>query len=212
MVYRLPTLGYTYDALEPYIDAKTMELHHSKHHASYVDNLNLLLRDLDRLANKSLEQILADIAMLPEDIRQGVRNNGGGHLCHSLFWHTIGPPRHTEPSPGFLAGIESAFGGFARFKELFEDHAIQRFGSGWAWLCLDSKGHLETLSTPNQDWPIMLGLRPVLGLDLWEHAYYLKYNNRRADYIAAWWNVVDWQSVSSLYAHLAEVAVGIKHK
>ena len=206
MVYQLPPLPYAYDALEPHIDARTMEIHHAKHHATYVTNLNKLLEGQVKFVNRPLEEIIADISVLPEDLRQGVRNNGGGHLNHSLFWHVMSPGKGGEPEGQLAGAIRSAYGGLDRFKEEFTKAALGRFGSGWGWLCVDNRGRLEIVSTPNQDSPIMLGARPVLGIDVWEHAYYLQYQNRRADYIEAWWNLVNWERVAELYSHCMEMA------
>ena len=204
MKYQLPPLAYEYNALEPHIDTRTMEVHYTKHHAGYVNNLNKALESCPDLANKTLEEILLDIRMVPEEFRQAVRNNGGGHLNHSLFWHVMGPPRGAQPSGTLREAIDSTFGDLAGFKDKLSRAAESRFGSGWGWLCVDSRGRLEVLSTPNQDSPIMQGCRPVVGVDVWEHAYYLKYENRRAEYIAAWWNVVDWDKAAEIYAHCME--------
>lgn len=205
MTYELPPLPYPYDALEPYIDAQTLELHHGRHHAAYVHHLNQALEQCKDLANLSLEEILYDIRVVPEDLRQEVRNNGGGHLNHSLLWHTLSPSPPAEPTGQLLHAIESTFGQLSKFQEELTNLGLSRFGSGWAWLCVDTHGRLEALSTPNQDSPIMLGYRPVLGLDLWEHAYYLKYHNRRDEYIEAFWHVVNWRRVAELYAHCLEI-------
>ena len=212
MIYQLPPLPYSYDALEPYIDTHTMELHHGKHHAGYVNNLNKLLDGQSKFANKPLEEIIGDISSLPEDIRQGVRNNGGGHLNHSLFWHIMAPSKGGEPSGILGHAILTAYGDFRKFKDEFEHAAVSRFGSGWAWLCVDPHGKLEILSTPNQDSPIMLGARPVLGVDVWEHAYYLKYENRRAEYLDAWWNTINWDNVAELYSHCLDMVARVSHK
>jgi Fe-Mn family superoxide dismutase len=182
-----------------------MEIHHTKHHAGYVAKLNMLLEGRQELASMSLEDILSDISIIPEDIRQGVRNNGGGHSNHSLFWQIIGPGRGGEPSGQLLEAIGGHFGDFAKFRKEFTAIAMDRFGSGWAWLCLDKNANLTVLSTPNQDSPIMLGYRPIVGIDVWEHAYYLKYQNRRGDYIDAWWRVVNWEKVAEFYAHRSEM-------
>jgi len=205
MIYQLPPLTYRYDALEPYIDSQTMEIHHTKHHAGYVNNLNKLLEGQAKLAERPLEEILADISIVPEDIRQGIRNNGGGHLNHSLFWHIMGP--HSGGEPGGILGhvIQTTFGDFSIFKEQFTAAAMSRFGSGWAWLCVDFKGRMEVISTPNQDSPIMLGYRPIVGVDVWEHAYYLEYQNRRAEYLAAWWNVVNWEKAAEVFSHCMDM-------
>ena len=185
--------------MEPHIDARTVELQHTRYHAAYITRLNSLLEGHQDLLARPLEDIIAHIRSLPEEIRQAVRNQGGGHLNHSLLWQTIGPP--AEPLPeGILAdAIDAAFGSFSDFKAELSMTALNRFGSGWAWLCLNSHANLEVMSTPNEDSPIMLGATPILGVDLWEHAYYLKYLSRRADYILAWWNVINWDAVTRLY-------------
>jgi superoxide dismutase, Fe-Mn family len=198
MAFTLPPLPYAADALEPYIDKATMEIHHGKHHNAYVTNLNKALESAPDLANKTLVELLANnCAIVPENIRTAVRNNGGGHANHSMFWTIMGPHSAQSPAPsGALASaINSAFGGFEQCKEKFNAAAATRFGSGWAWL-LKSGGKLEISSTANQDSPHMEGKGIVMGLDVWEHAYYLKYQNRRPDYISAWWNVVNWQEVN----------------
>ena len=190
MPFTVPPLTYAFDALEPHIDKLTMEIHHDKHHAAYVTNLNKALESAPDLAGKSLEELLANsCAIVPENIRTAVRNNGGGHSNHSLFWTIIGPGAGGEPVGNLAAAINSTFGGFAGFKEKFAAAATTRFGSGWAWL-VKGGGKIEITSSANQDSPIMEGKFPVLGLDVWEHAYYLKYQNRRPEYITAWWNVV----------------------
>lgn len=194
MPFVLPPLGYAYDALEPHIDAKTMEIHHSKHHAAYVANLNSALEGTN-LAGLTIEEILAKGA---ENIPVAVRNNGGGHANHTLFWESMKKGGGGKPSGSLAEAIDKAFGGFDAFKEKFETAAKTRFGSGWAWLALNN-GQLEVYSTANQDSPIMEGKKPLLGLDVWEHAYYLLYQNRRPDYITAWWNVVDWEKVQERY-------------
>ena len=199
MSFQLPELGYSYGALEPHIDARTMEIHHSKHHAGYINNLNVALEGQDSLQSKTLEELLADLSALPESIRTVVRNNGGGHSNHTLFWSIMSPDGGGEPSGSLKEAIDAAFGGFEAFKDLFSKTAATRFGSGWAWLVKKSDGGLDVLSTANQDSPISSGLSPILGLDVWEHAYYLNYQNRRPDYIAAWWNVVYWDEVSKLF-------------
>jgi Fe-Mn family superoxide dismutase len=206
MTFELPTLPYEYEAMEPYIDARTMEIHHTKHHAGYIARLNKALEGRENLRKMSLEEILADIRQVPEEIRQEVRNQGGGHLNHSLLWHTMGPPQGAGPTGAMKEAIDTAFGDFLKFQEQIASAAAARFGSGWVWLCMDTGRKLEVLSTPNQDSPIMLGYHPVLGIDLWEHAYYLKYQNRRMDYISAWWNVVNWRNVSELYHHCLQIA------
>ncbi len=197
-MFTLPKLPYAFDALEPYIDAKTMELHYTKHHQGYIDNLNAALKDYPALQSKSLDDLLKDLSALPENIRTAVRNNGGGHLNHSQFWlwmHKAGG----KPQGKVLEGIEKRFKSFDAFKEQFSQAAKGRFGSGWAWLSFDKMGDLIISSTADQDTPVSLGMEPILGLDVWEHAYYLKYNNRRVDYIEAWWHVVNWDHVEELY-------------
>ena len=200
MPFTLPPLPYAYDALEPYIDARTMEIHHTKHHAAYVNNLNKALESAPELANKSLEELLAhNCANVPETIRTAVRNNGGGHANHSLFWELMGPKAGGQPAGKLSEAINKTFGSFEKFKEKLTEAALGRFGSGWAWLVKTPAGQLEVYSTPNQDSPLMEGKFPVLGLDVWEHAYYLKYQNRRADYVQAWWNVVNWAAVEKRF-------------
>jgi Fe-Mn family superoxide dismutase len=198
VAHELPKLPYAFDALEPYIDAKTMEIHHGKHHAAYVANLNKALEAHPDLVRQPLEQLIAGIDKLPEAIRTAVRNNGGGHWNHSLFWQLMKKGGGGEPKGSLADAIKKDFGSFGDFKSKFAAAAMGRFGSGWAWLIFDA-GKLVIDSTPNQDNPIMSGKRPVLGLDVWEHAYYLKYQNRRADYIEAWWNVVNWEQVAAQY-------------
>ncbi len=202
MAFELPELRYSYDDLEPYIDATTMEIHHTKHHGSYVKNLNAALEKYPEWASKSIEDILKDLDNIPADIRTTVRNNGGGHYNHSLFWTIMGPNGGGKPSGKLAESIDKTFGSFDKFKEEFSNAAATRFGSGWAWMVLDNYGHLSILSTPNQDNPIMYSLKPVLGLDVWEHAYYLKYQNRRPEYIQAWWNIVNWEEVGKRYEML----------
>lgn len=200
MPYQLPKLPYSYDALEPYIDARTMEIHHTKHHQTYINNVNAALEKYPALADKSVEDLIRDLNAVPEDIRTVVRNNGGGHANHSMFWTIMAPKAGGEPSGELAEAIKSAFGGFDSFRDQFSKAAAGRFGSGWAWLSLDGSGKLVVTSTPNQDSPLSEGLKPILGLDVWEHAYYLNYQNRRPDYVAAWWNVVNWKQVASNYA------------
>ena len=200
MAYQLPKLPYGYDALEPHIDARTMEIHYTKHHQTYINNVNAALEKHPKLAEKSVEDLIKDLSAIPEDIRTAVRNNGGGHANHSLFWTIMGPKAGGEPSGEVADAIKSAFGGFDAFKEQFAKAATGRFGSGWAWLSVDGGGKLVLSSTANQDSPLSEGMTPILGLDVWEHAYYLNYQNRRPDYIAAWWNVVNWKQVASNYA------------
>jgi Fe-Mn family superoxide dismutase len=195
MPFTLPNLPYPHDALEPYIDKLTMEIHHGKHHGAYVDNLNKALQSAPELANASIEELLAnECAKVPESIRTAVRNNGGGHANHSLFWVIMAPRAGGQPSGALAEAIRSTFNSFDNFKEKFSNAAMTRFGSGWAWLVL-AGGKLDIYSTANQDSPLMQGHIPILGLDVWEHAYYLKYQNRRAEYVAAWWNVVNWPEV-----------------
>ncbi|MBU3195162.1 superoxide dismutase [Clostridium algidicarnis] len=199
MKYKLPELKYDYNALEPYIDKATMEIHHTKHHAAYINNLNAALEKHPELENKELEELLKNIDLVPEDIRVAVRNNGGGHYNHSMFWNFMGPNKGGEPKGQVKEEINKAFGSFDKFKEDFGKAAATRFGSGWAWLVLNKDGKLQIVSTPNQDNPITDGNIPILALDVWEHAYYLKYQNKRPDYIEAWWKVVDWDQVERLY-------------
>jgi superoxide dismutase, Fe-Mn family len=197
--FTLPPLPYALDALEPHVDARTMEIHHGKHHAAYVANLNKAVAEVPALELKSLEDLLKDVNALPEKVRAAVRNNGGGHYNHSLFWPMMKPGVGGEPKGELAKAIEKAFGSFSAFKEGFARAALGQFGSGWAWLVRDGD-ILKIEGTPNQDSPISQGRQPLLGLDVWEHAYYLKYQNRRADYIAAWWNVVNWDFVADRYA------------
>ena len=199
MSFELPKLPYEYTALEPHIDARTMEIHYTKHHAGYVNKLNAAIEQHPELGDKSVEELLKDLSSIPEDIRTAVRNNGGGHANHSLFWPVMGPNGGGEPSGELADVINSFFGGFDSFKEQFSAAAAGRFGSGWAWLSVDGGGKLAVTSTPNQDSPLSEGLKPILGLDVWEHAYYLNYQNRRPDYISAWWNVVNWEQVAANY-------------
>jgi Fe-Mn family superoxide dismutase len=199
MAYELPPLPYPYDALEPHIDARTMEIHHTKHHATYIANANKALEGFPALAAKPVEQLLREIESVPADIRQTVINNAGGHANHTLFWKIMGPGKGGEPRGRLADDIRAVFGSFEALKDQFTKAALNRFGSGWAWLGLDQNGKLHVCSTANQDSPFMLGHTPILGLDVWEHAYYLKYQNRRADYVAAWWNVVNWDMVAELY-------------
>ena len=191
--HTLPQLPYSFDALEPYIDARTMEIHHDKHHNAYVTNLNAALEKAPRLEGAKLETLLTDLATVPEEIRAAVRNNGGGHFNHRFFWTLMGKDQGGAPVGELGQAITSRFESLDAFKQRFKQAAITRFGSGWAWLSLDRQGELTIHSTPNQDTPLSEGLKPILGLDLWEHAYYLNYQNRRPDYIDAWWNVVNWE-------------------
>ncbi|HEX6487462.1 MAG TPA: superoxide dismutase [Candidatus Dormibacteraeota bacterium] len=195
MAYELPPLPYGFDALEPYIDAQTMEIHHDRHHGTYVNNLNAAIEKHPELADRSVEDLLRGINEVPEDIRTVVRNNGGGHANHSLFWQLMGPNAGGEPTGEIGELINGQFGGLESFKQQFSQAGVTRFGSGWAWL-VSAGGEYKILSTANQDSPLMEGQVPVLGLDVWEHAYYLKYQNKRPDYIAAWWNVVNWDAVN----------------
>ena len=199
MSFKLPALTYAEDALEPHIDARTMGIHHDKHHAGYTNNLNAALEGHADLAGKSVEELLGDLDALPEGIRTAVRNNGGGYANHSLFWRTMSPNGGKKPSGALAEAIDAAFGDFATFQEKFSTAAKTRFGSGWAWLYVGADGKLAVGSTPNQDTPLMEGNTPILGLDVWEHAYYLHYQNRRPDYVAAFWNVVDWDAVAKEY-------------
>jgi Fe-Mn family superoxide dismutase len=199
MAYELPPLPYSFDALEPHIDAQTMEIHHDRHHAAYVNNLNKALEGHDDLASMSIEDLLRNINQVPESIRTAVRNNGGGHANHSLFWTIMSPNGGGQPSGALADAINSAFGSFDAFKEKLNAAGMGRFGSGWAWLVVNRDGNLEVISTANQDSPLMDGLTPILGVDVWEHAYYLKYQNKRNEYLANWWNVVNWPEVSRRY-------------
>ncbi len=208
MAFTLPPLPYPSDALGPHIDRQTMEIHHDKHHGTYVNNLNAALDKHPELQSKSLEDLLQDINRIPEDIRTAVRNNGGGHANHSLFWQIMGPKAGGEPTGAILDAIRSSFGSFSRLKDDFTKAALGRFGSGWAWV-IQQGGRLVIESTANQDSPLMDGKTPVVGLDVWEHAYYLKYQNRRADYISAWWNVVNWAEVNK---RLSREMAGATHR
>jgi Fe-Mn family superoxide dismutase len=199
MSFTLPQVGYAFDALEPYIDKMTMEIHHGKHHNAYVTNLNKALESAPALAGKTVEELLAaNCAIVPENIRTAVRNNGGGHINHSMFWKIMGPGAGGAPVGNVAQAIVGAFGSFESFKEKFNQAAATRFGSGWAWL-LRSGGKLEITSTANQDSPVLEGKCAIMGLDVWEHAYYLKYQNRRPDYISAWWNVVNWKAIEDRF-------------
>ncbi|PQO35009.1 superoxide dismutase [Bremerella cremea] len=198
MAYELPALPYAYDALEPHIDARTMEIHHTKHHQAYITKVNAAIEGTD-LESKSIEELVTGINSVPENIRGAVRNNGGGHANHSLFWTIMKPGGGGTPSGDLAAAIDAELGGFEKFKEDFSNAAATRFGSGWAWLSV-SGGKLEVSSTPNQDSPLMEGKTPILGLDVWEHAYYLNYQNKRPDYISAFFNVINWDEVASRYA------------
>src|SRR3990172_3621264 len=198
MAHEVLPLPYAYNALEPHIDEQTMRIHHDKHHAAYVTNLNAALEKHPALQSKAVDDLLKTIGSVPEDVRTAVRNNGGGHANHTLFWELMGPGAGGAPTGALAEAIRSAFGSFDAFKDQFAKAAMGRFGSGWAWL-VDAGGSLKIESTANQDSPLMEGKRPLLGLDVWEHAYYLKYQNRRADYVGAWWNVVNWAAVAKRY-------------
>jgi len=198
-MFTVPDMPYPYNALEPYIDEKTMRIHHGKHHAGYVQNLNDALSTTERYRNATIEEILTNIDIMPEPVRMKVRNNAGGHANHSLFWTSMAPNSGKVPQGTIAHAIENTFGSFSTFREKFSQAAIGRFGSGWAWLVVH-QGTLAIVDTPNQDSPLSQGKIPILGLDVWEHAYYLKYQNMRADYVAAWWNVVDWKEVQKRFA------------
>jgi Fe-Mn family superoxide dismutase len=198
MAFTLPPLPYDFAALEPHIDAKTMEIHHGKHHQTYVNNLNAAIEKAPELASKSLDDLMRNASTLPEAVRTPIRNNGGGHWNHSMFWQIMAPKAGGEPGGNLGPAIKSAFGDFAKFREQFSAAGVGRFGSGWAWL-INSGGKLSIISTPNQDNPLMEGQKAIMGLDVWEHAYYLKYQNRRPDYISAWWNVVNWKEVEKRF-------------
>lgn len=200
MAYTLPELPYAYNALEPFFDEETMHLHHDKHHSTYVTNLNMAIEKYPEFGTKSIEALIADISNVPEDIRTIVRNNGGGHLNHSQFWEWLTPNGGGIATGEIGDAIAKEFGGFEDFKKQFKAAATSRFGSGWAWLVVDKEGNLKVTSTANQDNPISEGLKPVLGLDVWEHAYYLKYHNVRPDYIEAFFNLINWDKVNELYA------------
>ncbi len=195
--FKLPELGYAFNALEPHIDARTMEIHHGKHHAAYTNNLNAALEKHADLHNRSAEDLIKNLHALPEDIKTPVRNNGGGFVNHNLFWEIMRPGGSKQPGGALAKEIDGAFGSFDAFKEALTKAATTRFGSGWGWLVVDSSGKLAVTSTANQDNPITDGSKPILGIDVWEHAYYLNYQNKRPDYITAWWNVVNWDEVSA---------------
>jgi Fe-Mn family superoxide dismutase len=199
MAFELPPLPYSYDALEPYIDTETMHLHHDKHHAAYVNNLNAALQR-HPFANRSIEEVVGRLNEVPENIRTAVRNNGGGHVNHTMFWEIMTPGGSKEPTGELASAINAKFGSFDAFKTAFNDAGVKRFGSGWAWLILNKRGELEITSTANQDSPLMEDAFPILGNDVWEHAYYLKYQNRRPDYLTAWWNVVNWDEIAKRFA------------
>jgi Fe-Mn family superoxide dismutase len=201
MAFEVPPLPYDYNALEPYIDTQTMQLHHDKHHAAYVNNLNNALQNQSQLASWTVEDLVQRINEVPEGIRTAVRNNAGGHINHSMFWQIMKPNGGGEPTGELGSAIQQAFGSFDQFKAAFNDAGVKRFGSGWTWLVLDGSGKLQVISTANQDSPMMDGMFPVMGNDVWEHAYYLKYQNRRPDYLAAWWNVVNWDEITHRYQH-----------
>ena len=199
MTFKLPELNYAYDALEPFIDEQTMIIHHTKHHQAYVDNLNKALEGNEKYENMSIEELIISLNELPEYIKTAVRNNGGGHLNHTMFWNLMSPSGGSAPIGEVAKKIDEDLGGFDNFKEDFKKAALGRFGSGWAWLVLNEEDKLMIISTSNQDNPLTDGLKPLLGIDVWEHAYYLKYQNKRADYIDSWWNVVDWNKVEEEY-------------
>jgi superoxide dismutase, Fe-Mn family len=199
MAFTLPDLPYGFDALEPHIDTATMQIHHGKHHQAYVNNLNAAIEKAPELANKSLDELIRGIDSVPEAVRKAVRNNGGGHWNHSMFWKIMGPNAGGQPSGDVAKAINDAFGSFDKFKEQFAAAGAGQFGSGWAWL-VNHGGKLSITSTPNQDNPLMQGKNAILGVDVWEHAYYLRYQNKRPDYIAAWWNVVNWEEVQKNFA------------
>jgi len=196
MAFEVPPLPYDFSALEPHIDAQTMEIHHDRHHAAYVTNLNAAIAKHPELASKSIEELLSDLSAIPEDIRTAVRNHGGGHYNHSLFWEIMGPGGGGEPTGPVGSAISSAFGDYASFKDALTKAAVGQFGSGWGWLVKDASGDLVVISRPNQDSPLSEGMTVVLGIDVWEHAYYLKYQNKRPDYVGAWFNTINWDAVN----------------
>ncbi len=200
MPFELPALPYAYTALEPHIDEQTMRIHHDKHHGTYVTNLNKALEGTASLQGKTVDELVGNLTAVPENIRTAVRNNGGGHYNHTMFWEIVKPGGPSAPSGDLAAAIAATFGSVDKLKEAVNAAGLGRFGSGWAWLVLDKAGKLVVVSTPNQDTPLADGQKPVLGVDVWEHAYYLKYQNRRADYLTAWWNVVNWNEVAARYA------------
>jgi Fe-Mn family superoxide dismutase len=212
MAHTLPPLPYAYEALEPTIDVQTMHLHHEKHHAAYVNNLNAALEKHPNLQSKSPEELIVNLNAIPEDIRGAVRNNGGGHVNHSMFWKIMAPKAGGEPTGAVADAIRAAFGGYVDFQAKFNESGTKQFGSGWAWLARSKDGKLQVISTPNQDNPLSQGLYPVMGNDVWEHAYYLKYNNRRPDYLKAWWSVVNWAEVNKRFdeslAALKKLGIG----
>jgi superoxide dismutase, Fe-Mn family len=199
MAFTVPPLPYDYGALEPHIDTQTMQIHHDKHHAAYVNNLNAALEGNADLQNATIEEILNNIKDVPESIRQAVINNGGGHANHTMFWEIMGPNGGGEPSGALAQAINTAFGDFNSLKAKINDAGVKRFGSGWSWLVMGQDGKLQVISTANQDSPYLQGLTPILGVDVWEHAYYLKYQNRRPDYLTAWWNTVNWEAVAKRF-------------
>ncbi len=199
MAYELPPLPYDYNALEPFIDTETMKLHHDKHHQTYITNVNAALANHPALAAKSVDDLISDLAAVPEDIRGAVRNNGGGHVNHTMFCKIMKPKGGGDPTGPIAEVIKKTFGDFKTFQEKFNAAGVGQFGSGWVWLAGDAKGEMKILSTPNQDNPISQGLHPIFGNDVWEHAYYLKYNNRRPEYLQAWWNVVNWEEINKRY-------------
>lgn len=200
MAYELPPLPYDYNALEPYIDEETMHLHHDKHHQAYVNNLNAAIQGQSQFENMGIDDLMRNLNSVPESIRTAVRNNGGGHANHSMFWQIMKPNGGGEPTGDLANAINSAFGSFDQLKAAFNDAGAKRFGSGWAWLVIGTDGKLSVISTANQDSPLTDGLFPVMGNDVWEHAYYLKYQNRRPEYLAAWWNVVNWDEIAKRFA------------
>lgn len=204
MAHQLPDLPYPANALEPHIDEQTMNIHHDRHHNTYVTNLNAALEQAPELQSKSVEELISDLDSVPENIRTAVRNNGGGHANHTLFWQVIGPDGGGAPTGAVAEAIDRELGGFDKFKEDFTKAATTRFGSGWAWLVVGKDGKLAVTSTPNQDNPLSEGLTPILGLDVWEHAYYLKYQNKRPDYISAFWNIINWDEVNKRYESAAK--------
>jgi len=208
MTHKLPDLPYDYSALEPHVDMRTMAVHHDKHHQAYVNNLNKSLEGYEELENKSTIELLLDLDEVPEGIRTAVRNNGGGHANHTMFWHCMSPQGGGEPDGSLAEAIDESFGSFGAFQTAFNKAAATYFGSGWIWLCVDTEGELQITTTPGHDNPVVEGLMPLLVLDVWEHAYYLKYENRRGDFIAAWWNVVDWETVATNLA-ASKIALGL---
>jgi Fe-Mn family superoxide dismutase len=205
MAHELPSLPYAYNALEPFIDEKTMHLHHDMHHGAYVKNLNAALEKHPNLQSKRPEDLLRDLNAVPEDIRAAVRNNGGGHVNHTMFWKIMKPKGGGDPTGEIGRALSKAFGPFQEFQQKFNDAGLKQFGSGWVWVAGNAKGELQIVTTPNQDNPISQGLYPVFGNDVWEHAYYLKYNNRRGEYLEAWWNVVNWEEINQRYAAFKSV-------